>query len=359
MAAAKSNLPGDARIVVAGAGTIGCFVGGLLMRAGRNVGFLGRPRMVEELQSCGLHLTDFAGLDEQIPAARLSVTAEPAILREARLVLVAVKSGATEAMAREIAAQTSPDTVVLSLQNGVDNPAVLRAELDGRPVLAGMVAFNVVHMGEGRFHRATSGQVVIEAGRPDVTSLLSVPGLGIETSDNIGGVQWGKLLLNLNNALNALSDLPLRRQMESREWRRLFADQMAEGLAVLKAAGIEPVGATAVPPGYVPAVLRLPDVLFRMAAARMLKIDPEARSSMWEDFIRRRPTEVEYLQGAIVHLAERQGAAAPISKRIVALVKQAEAAGNGSPGLTPEQVRLPSASFPGAGVILSGNGFDG
>jgi 2-dehydropantoate 2-reductase len=227
---------------------------------------------------------------------------------------------------------------VLSLQNGVDNPAVLRAELHGRPVLAGMVGFNVVHMGEGRFHRATSGQVVIEAGRPDVVSLLSVPSIDIETSDNIGGVQWGKLLLNLNNALNALSDLPLRQQMESREWRRLFADQMAEGLAVLKAAGIEPVAATAVPASYVPTILRLPDTLFRMAASRMLKIDPEARSSMWEDFIRRRPTEVDYLQGAIVRLAERHRVDAPLSKRVVALVKHAEAAGAGPPGLTPQQI---------------------
>ena len=335
----KSDLPAEARIVVAGAGTIGCFVGGLLMRAGRNVGFLGRPRMVEELQSCGLHLTDFAGLDEQIPAARLSAAAEPAILRDARLVLVAVKSGGTEAMAREIAAQTSPETVVLSLQNGVDNPAVLRAGLGGRPVLAGMVGFNVVHMGEGRFHRATSGQVVIEAGRPDVALLLSVAGIDIEVSDDIAGVLWGKLLINLNNALNALSDLPLRQQMEDRQWRRLFADQMAEGLAVLKAAGIQPVAATAVPPSYVPTVLRLPDSLFRMAAARMLKIDPEARSSMWEDFIRRRPTEVDYLQGAIVRLAERHGVEVPLSRSVVALVKRAEAAGAGPPKLTPQQIR--------------------
>ncbi len=155
----------------------------------------------------------------------------------------------------------------------------------------------------------------------------------------MSGVQWGKLLLNLNNALNALSDLPLRQQMESREWRRLFADQMVEGLAVLKAAGIVPVATTAVPLGYVPTVLRLPDVLFRMAAARMLKIDPEARSSMWEDFVRRRLTEVDYLQGAVLRLAESQGVEVPLSRRVAALVKQAEAAGAGSPRLSPKQVR--------------------
>ena len=62
----------------------------------------------------------------------------------------------------------------------------------------------------------------------DVTALLSAPGLDLEVSGDMAGVQWGKLLLNLNNALNALSDLPLRQQMETRAWRRLFADQLAE-----------------------------------------------------------------------------------------------------------------------------------
>jgi 2-dehydropantoate 2-reductase len=244
-------------------------------------------------------------------------------------------------MACEIAARTSPGTVVLSLQNGIDNSGTLREALGGRPVLAGMVAFNVVHMGEGRFHRATSGEVIVEAGRPDVLSLLTVPGLSVAASKDIAGVQWGKLLLNLNNALNALSDLPLRQQLENHEWRRLFADQMAEGLAVLKAAGIRPVATTPVPLGLVPAVLRLPDGLFRLAAARMLKIDPEARLSMWEDFIRRRPTEVDYLQGAILRLAENYGTKAPLSARVLALVKQAEAAGAGPPKLTPRQIRQP------------------
>ncbi len=127
MGAVGFYLPDDAPVVVAGAGTIGCFIGGLLLRAGRKVSFLGRPRMVEELQSHGLHLTDLAGLDEPISAARLTVSADPAVLRDARLVLVTVKSGATGDMAREIAAQTSPDTVIVSLQNGIDNPETLRA----------------------------------------------------------------------------------------------------------------------------------------------------------------------------------------------------------------------------------------
>jgi 2-dehydropantoate 2-reductase len=70
-----------------------------------------------------------------------------------------------------------------------------------------------------------------------------------------------------------------------------------------------------------------------------MKIDPGARSSMWEDLQRRRPTEIDYLQGVITEIADRHGLEVPLSRRIVALVKQAEAAGKGSPALTPEQIR--------------------
>lgn len=58
--------------------------------------------------------------------------------------------------------------------------------------------------------------------------------------DNIEAVQWGKLLINLGNAINALSDLPLLTQLQDRAWRQLMADQMAEALRILSTAGIKP-----------------------------------------------------------------------------------------------------------------------
>ena len=148
--------------------------------------------------------------------------------------LVSVKSADTATVADLIAEHAPADAVVVSLQNGIGNVPVLRQRLPGRRVLAGMVPFNVVARGEGRFHRATSGDIVIEQDDADTAKRLSVPGLKLRPTDNIAGVQWGKLLVNLNNALNALSDLPLRQQLADRGWRRLFADQMAEGLKVVR-----------------------------------------------------------------------------------------------------------------------------
>ena len=149
---------------------------------------------------------------------------------------------------------------------------------------------------------------------------------------------WGKLILNLNNALNALAGMPLVEELADHRWRRLLAAQIDEALSVLRAAGVRPGVVEGVPPWVIPLILRLPDSLFRLVARRMLAIDPQARSSMWEDLLRGRVTEVDYLQGAILQLAKRIGAATPMTERIIGLIKEAEKAGSGSPCLQPSDI---------------------
>jgi 2-dehydropantoate 2-reductase len=333
----ESGMPDNA-IGIAGAGSIGCFVGGMCAAGGRKVALLARPRVIQEIEGGGLRLTSFEGFDQTIAPSRLTLSEDAKILGDVGVVLVTVKSADTAEIAECIAQYAPADAVVVSLQNGVGNVAVLRARLPGRRVLAGMVPFNVVAQGDGRFHRATSGDIVIERDDAGTADRLSVPGLKMRATGNIDGVQWGKLLVNLNNALNALAGVPLRQQLSQRP-RRLFADQMAEGLAAIRAEGIRPVSPTPIPAGWTPCLLRLPDAIFEAMLGRTMKIDPQARSSMSEDLQRGRRTEIDYLQGVIVEIADRHGLPAPLSRRIVALIKSAEAAGQGSPGLTPEQIR--------------------
>jgi 2-dehydropantoate 2-reductase len=329
----------DRSIGIAGAGSIGCFVGGMLAASGRRVALLARPRLAAEIEVNGLRLTNFDGSEQRLDESQLTLSDDPSIFSDVGTVLVTVKSTDTAEMADIIARHAPADVVVVSLQNGVGNVSVLRERLPGRRVLGGMVPFNVVGLGEGRFHRSTSGDIVVEQDEAATFEKLSVPGLNMRATTDIEGVQWGKLIVNLNNALNALSDIPLRQQLAQRAWRRLFADQMAEGLAAIKAEGIRPVSPTPIPPSWMPPLLRLPDAIFGMLLGRTMKIDPAARSSMWEDLQRGRHTEIDYLQGVITGIAHRRGLTAPLSRRIVELIKQAEVAGKGSPGLTPEQVR--------------------
>jgi 2-dehydropantoate 2-reductase len=326
-------------IGVAGAGSIGCFVGGMLAGAGRRVALLARPRVIEEIDGNGLRLTSFEGLDRRIASKQLTLSDDPQVFGDAAVVLVTVKSADTPEIADLIARHAPADAVIVSLQNGVGNVSVLRERLPGRRVLGGMVPFNVIAPGEGRFHRATSGDIVIERDGAGTAAELAVPGLNMRSTLDIAGVQWGKLLLNLNNALNALAGLPLRQQLAQRSWRMLFADQMAEGLAAIKAEGIRPVSSTPIPANWTPSLLRLPDAVFGMLLGGTMKIDPQARSSMWEDLQRGRRTEIDYLQGVITAIADRRGLQMPLSRRVVALIKSAEVAGKGAPKLTPEQIR--------------------
>ncbi|MEP7300566.1 MAG: 2-dehydropantoate 2-reductase [Caldimonas sp.] len=327
------------RIVVAGAGAIGCFVGGQLAAAGHAVRFLARPRIADELLRHGLALSDRDGGALRIAAEDLAVGSDAAVLADADVVLVTVKSGATREMAASIRQHAPSHAVVVSLQNGIDNAAILQAELPALQVVAGMVGFNVVALGEGRFHRGTDGAVVIDAKAAPLAAALSTPRLPIASHADMGAVAWGKLLLNLNNALNALAGVPLRDELADRGWRRLLAACIAEALAALGAAGIRPAKVGALPPALLPTVLRLPDPLFRLVAAAQLRIDPQARSSMADDLALHRTTEIDQLQGAVVALAARHGTAAPVNRAVLERIKEAQARGAGSPRLAPADLR--------------------
>ncbi|MBZ9979880.1 MULTISPECIES: 2-dehydropantoate 2-reductase [unclassified Mesorhizobium] len=339
---------GGKRIVIAGAGGIGCYAGGCLALAGRKVILLARPRVEAALRQGGLRISDLEGRDRGLEPQALAVTTEPAAaLPQADVILVTVKSGATREMAALIAAHAPPDAVVVSLQNGIDNADRLRAGVGGRPVLAGMVPFNVVQSADGelplRVHRASDGKVMIEDSDAGLISLIGVEGFRVEVHADMKAVLWGKLLMNLNNALVALSGLPLASELADRRWRLILARQIDEALQAMKASGIEPARIAGLRPALLPIVLRLSDWLFRLLARRMLAIDPEARSSMWDDLQRGRPTEIGDLQGAVLRLAQEAGTPAPTVRRIIALVREAEAAGRGSSGFGADQVAAPEA----------------
>ena len=124
------------QFVVAGAGSIGCFVGGLLAGAGRAVTLLARPRVIADVAAHGLHLTSLDGVDCRVRPSAVRASEDPATLAQAAYILVAVKSTDTARMAELIARHALPGATIVSLQNGVDNVPMLRKCLPGHQVLA-------------------------------------------------------------------------------------------------------------------------------------------------------------------------------------------------------------------------------
>jgi 2-dehydropantoate 2-reductase len=317
-------------------------VGGRLVASGVPVTFVGRAALADEVAAHGLRLTDLAGFDVTLPATQVSIATEGRALAECDVILVTVKGLDTRAAAEKLAAVARPDAIVVSFQNGVRNRDVLAETLGVEPVaVAGTVLFNVLRRGPGHLHQGTSGRLML-APLPDgrerpIVAALAKAGLPTETHPDMARVQWGKLLVNLNNPVNALAGVPLQQQLRQRGYRRVMAACIREGLAVLRAAKIKPWLDVPLPAPLLPSLLELPDWIFARLAKSMVAVDPNARSSMWEDLQRGRRTEIDLLNGEIVRLGAQVNVKTPYNSRIMELIKEAEK--GAPPSLSAEQLQ--------------------
>ncbi|MBV8687828.1 MAG: 2-dehydropantoate 2-reductase [Alphaproteobacteria bacterium] len=316
------------RVAIFGAGSVGCFVGGAWAAAGVPVAFVGREAIGRDVAAHGLTLTDHTGWRARLAPDQVNFATRPFALAGADVIALCVKSPATAAAAREIARNAKSGAVVISFQNGVSNAETLRTLLKGRfPVAQAMVPFNVAYLGDGRFHKGVAGELVVED-LPVTRALAEAVGAGpaaLRLAADMPAIAWGKLLINLNNAVNALSGRTLLDQLRERDYRRVVAASIVEALDVLQTAGIEPAKIGPVPPRLLPHVIASPNLVFNNLFLRIQKIDAKARSSMYDDLAAGRETEVDYLNGEVVRLGARVGRPTPVNARIVSLIKQREA----------------------------------
>lgn len=315
------------KVAILGAGSVGCFVGGAWAAAGIPVSFVGRERIAGEIKANGLTLTDYSGWRARLAPERIDFSVKPAALADADVVALCVKSTGTAAAAKEIARNAKKGALVVSFQNGVSNVENLRSVLKTRfEAVAGMVPYNVAALGHGRFHKGVAGDLLAEDS-PALRALADRIGDGparLRLSTDMPAIAWGKLLINLNNAVNALSGRTLLEQLKERDYRRVVAASILEALGLLEAAGIEPAKIGPVPPRLLPHVIASPNFIFNNLFLKIQKIDSKARSSMADDLKAGRPTEIDYLNGEVVALAKKLGRPAPVNEAIVSLIRQAE-----------------------------------
>ncbi len=315
-----------------GAGSIGCYVGGRLAKT-CEVTLIGRREAMDAIARHGVSLGSPGQPPETIPPGAITATTTVDGAHGADIVLVTVKSASTSGAGRDLAPVLAPGAIVISLQNGLHNTTRLRAALESRmlsnPVLPGMVAFNVVQPAPATYLRATSGEIMIE--RHDGTAAFleaaDKAGMSMRARDDMREVQHAKLLMNLNNAINALSGLPLRDQLGQRDYRKVLALCQEEGLSVFAREGVAPARLGPIPPAATIRLLRCSDPVFKALAASSLKVEASARSSMADDLVLGRRTEIDELQGEVARLGDQHGIPTPACDRIVELVRKAEADG--------------------------------
>lgn len=307
------------RVAVFGAGAVGCFYGGMLARAGHEVVLIGRPAHVEAIRSAGLH---FEGLqfDEHI---RLDASTLPEAVRGARLVLFCVKSTDTEQGAAQIAPFLDPGSLVLNLQNGVDNTERIQARIS-QQVIPAVVYVATEMAGPGHLKHHGRGELVIGApdGAPSaalgaalgsVLSWFAAAGVQVAVSDNVAGELWAKLVVNCAyNAISAISQLPYGEMIRGAGVREVMRDVVAECLAVAAASGVRTA------PELVENVYRIADWM------------PTQYSSTAQDLQRGRPTEIDHLNGHVVRRGDALGIPVPANRALWALVRMIESKGKPS-----------------------------
>ncbi|ENW81251.1 hypothetical protein F909_02542 [Acinetobacter sp. ANC 3929] len=314
------------KICIYGAGSIGCYLGGRLAAAGHNVDFIVRPKIQKQLQQYGLTISDYKGIRQTVPANKLQLSQDLDTVKDADFVFVCVKSAATEQVAYELKDILKKNSIIISFQNGLTNARILKQVLSEHTILEAMVPFNVAALGNGVFHQGTEGTLYVKKHEAlvELVTAFNVAHLELKLEQDMQAIQWAKLLLNLNNSVNALSQLPLKQQLSIRAYRQCLAMAQMEALQLLKLAKIQPAQLTAVPAQVLPKVLSLPNFIFNRLSKKMLAIDPLARSSMADDLMAGRATEIDWINGEIVNLAAQLNLQAPINTKLIQLVKQAE-----------------------------------
>jgi len=307
------------RVAVFGAGAVGCFYGGMLARAGHDVVLIGRPLHVEAIQRAGLH---FEGLqfDEHIPVA---ASTGPEAVRGARLVLFCVKSTDTERAAAQMAPFLDPGSIVLNLQNGVDNTERIQAAVS-QPVIPAVVYVATEMAGPGHLKHHGRGELVIGALEASAESALQEPleqvqhwfaeaGVKVTLSDNVAGELWAKLVVNCAyNAISAISQLPYGEMIKGAGVKEVMRDVVAETLAVAQASGVRTA------PELVDSVYRIAEWM------------PTQYSSTAQDLQRGRPTEIDHLNGYVVRRGDALGIPVPANRALWALVRLVESKGKSS-----------------------------
>jgi 2-dehydropantoate 2-reductase len=292
------------KISVMGAGAVGCYYGGMLARAGHEVVLIGRPAHVEAIRERGLNL-DTQAFQAFVP---LTASTDVSDIRGSQLVLCCVKSTDTEQAAAEMAPFLTPDSQVLSLQNGVENAERLQILLPCQ--VAPAVVYVAAEMaGAGHVKHHGRGELVVETAAlsPELSALFGTAGIPLQTSDNVAGALWEKLILNcVYNALSAITQLPYGMLVKGDGVEELMHTVLDECLTLAEAEGI------AISENIWAAVRAIADTM------------PMQLSSTAQDLARGKRSEIDHLNGFIVRRGKVLNIATPVNQTLTSLTKLIE-----------------------------------
>lgn len=314
------------KIAVVGAGAVGSVIGGLLARQGEDITLIARRAHAEAINTDGLHIDGAAG------AFTVSVPAQEELDFKPELALIAVKSQDVEPVCRQIAPYVSGIPVVM-LQNGVRSDEIAASVLGSEQIIGGVIIFNARFLNPGHVTYGVEGSILIgepfQANGKRTEQIAAILNQAIKTElhDNIAGVRWTKLLVNIiGNSLEAMTGLSFGECMKNADMRRIGILITREAFEVVEQPGVslEPL------PDLPISAFRLTIMSPMAIASLVLRLTMSSRdtvTSTLQSIRRGKPTEIDYLNGEIVAQGKRLGIPTPHNARVVELVHEIEQTG--------------------------------
>jgi 2-dehydropantoate 2-reductase len=303
-------------IAVVGAGAVGSFYGAMLARAGHRVTLIGRPAHVQAISRNGLKLDLAASSTTEI--IQIEASTELSSLHIADLVLFCVKSTDSALVALQIAPYLSPNALMMSLQNGVENSNLIAQQVANVVIPCVVYVATeipapgcVKHHGRGdlvigtmQSSRLSDPQKTLQA----IVELFASAQVSVQISTNVMAELWSKLMINCAfNAISGLAQIQYGKLAALEPVRSTQTALVKEVIAVAKADGIH-----------------LSETLALQAVEQISVTMGSQKSSTAQDMARSKPSEIDHLNGFIVRRGMALGVATPVNQALFALVKLVE-----------------------------------
>lgn len=304
------------KIAVVGPGAMGSLFAAVLARSKQEVWLLDRNKeRAAVLAQGGISVEGATGTWQQ----KVSVTADAGSIPLPDLVLFCVKSYDTKEAARSIKSLIGSQTFVLTLQNGVGNVELLSEVIGEDKVIGGVTSEGATLIDTGRITHAGRGETVIglidgkiPVAMRDIREAFNKAGFETRISRDIKSLLWSKLIINAGiNALTAITRMNNGRLNEFEGTRRIIRDAVTEAVKVAKRKRIK---------------LIYDDPLAKVEA--VCEATAGNISSMLQDVLRKKRTEIDFINGVIVRQAQELGLPAPVNLLLVDLVKTIESSYN-------------------------------
>lgn len=300
------------KIAIVGPGAIGCLFAAYLTKSKEEIWLLDKHKeRAAKINESGISVEGSSGNWSGKPKA----TSCPTDIGVVDLVLLCVKSFHTKVVIEQIKPLLGPETKILTLQNGIGNVEII-AELVGEDrVIAGVTNEGATLLEVGKIRHAGRGETIIgtiDGKTPvqirSIREVFNKVGLVCKMTRDIKSLLWSKLIINVGvNALSAITRLPNGKLIEYEGTKRILRDAVTEAARIAKRKRIK---------------LIFDDPLAKVEA--VCEGTQNNLSSMLQDVLKKKRTEVDFINGVIVRLAQELGIAVPTNKFLLDLVKTIE-----------------------------------